>query len=47
MIEIIIKLLEVTKSKDEKINILKGKYKIPETFKEGRKQLNMQRDGKH
>lgn len=35
MVEILLKLLEITESKHENILILKGKYKLPETFSEG------------
>jgi len=35
MIEFLLQMLEITKSKHENIDILKGKYKIPESIKEG------------
>ncbi len=35
MVEILLKLLEITESKHENVMILKGKYKLPETIKEG------------
>ena len=42
MIEILLKLLEITDSKDESIQILKGKYKIMTTFKDAKRQYKME-----
>ena len=34
MIELLLELLKITDSKDEGVQLLKGKYKLPETIKE-------------
>ena len=39
MIRTIIDLLQVVDDETENIKIAKGKYKLPETFREGYKQL--------
>ena len=40
MIRNIIELLQYAKGETENIRIAKGKYKLPETIKEGYKQIN-------
>tara|TARA_R100001443_G_scaffold602_3_gene2396 strand:- start:1954 stop:2103 length:150 start_codon:yes stop_codon:yes gene_type:complete len=42
MIRNIIELLPYAKGETEKIRIAKGKYKLPETIKEGYKQIKQE-----
>lgn len=41
MIELILKMLEITRLRTDEINILKGRDKIPQTIKEGFRQRKM------
>ena len=45
MINHIIHLLKITDSKKEIVQIAKGKYKIPMTWKEGLRKIKMKRNG--
>ena len=42
MIDSIIKILPMVKGETENIRIAKGKYKLPQTFKEGLKQIKQE-----
>ncbi len=45
MIELILKLLEITESEHEYVNIAKGKYAIPRNFSEAKWQHKLRKDG--
>lgn len=47
MIEILIKLLEITESKHELVDIAKGKYAIPMNYAEAKEQYKMRQRTKN
>ena len=42
MIELMLKMLEITKLRDDNIAFMKGMYKLPENFREAKQQLRWQ-----